>query len=377
MIQWYWWDNDKSTNLPQVEWGQGRREAQYISLHARIPALQQYSNILELINLTTLNIFWRLVIFILLVHSNWNPPYLSILLIWSQWVFLHCLNLGMYAYSQTYGFRWHQRYSYGSNQTTGVLNWTCDIDADCKTSLPISDQWSEAAPWTGFVFVIDFLKFFPPDNGHLSGHPGICTCSHPWIGIAWTGIAWILYLSLFVSHSGYMASQAPPLPTTNHDDQHRSQNINTCHMGCATQHIPPLSSVLIQCTPLKCSPTHSLASNYRFHFKCLHLCVLSLNVHAAMEGEPLPAHATIETRHHTLAKLAPSPVVARLAPALQEVINSWPGTCMCPSGCTAHHVDKGASRFLPHSFGPGSLQDSRTHLGAEGLTVCLLWATLA
>ena len=31
---------DKSTNLPQVEWEQGRREAQYISLHARIPALQ-------------------------------------------------------------------------------------------------------------------------------------------------------------------------------------------------------------------------------------------------------------------------------------------------------------------------------------------------
>jgi len=32
-----------------------------------------------------------------------------------------------------------------------------------------------------------------------------------------------------------------------------------------------------------------------------------------------PAHAAIETRHHTLAELAPRPVVAGLAPALQEV----------------------------------------------------------
>jgi len=37
-------------------------------------------------------------------------------------------------------------------------------------------------------------------------------------------------------------------------------------------------------------------------------------------------------------------------------------TCRYPSGCTGRHAGRARSRFLPRSFGPGSLQGSRTHL---------------
>ena len=85
---------------------------------------------------------------------------------------------------------------------------------------------------------------------------------------------------------------------------------------------------------------------------------------------PLPAHSAIEARHHTLAELAPRPVVARLAPALQHLhlLHSSSGTCMCPSGCTGPRVGMGGSRFLPHSFDPGSLRGSHTRLDGDGLT---------
>ena len=88
-----------------------------------------------------------------------------------------------------------------------------------------------------------------------------------------------------------------------------------------SHHLPTFLHVSVP--TLKSSPTHPLTFilNISLSLCIVPKCVCSrlfvqLHSHA---GPRLPAHPPIETRHHTLAKLAPSPVVAGLAPAHQKV----------------------------------------------------------
>ena len=75
--------------------------------------------------------------------KNLNLSYLSILLMCSQWVFLHCLNLGTDEFSalKLESFRWIQ-----TNENCNGSNETCGTDADCRILSTISDQWLVAAP---------------------------------------------------------------------------------------------------------------------------------------------------------------------------------------------------------------------------------------
>ena len=178
MIQWYWWYNDKSTNLPQVEWGQGRREAQYISLHARIPALQQYSNILELINFCSFSFFSFIPIEIYVTCQSClydhNGSFCT------AWIW-GC----MYTVIQMDfdGISWIHM------DPTRPLGFWIEPATLMPTARPPCQYLTSGGrqhlekPHQGFCKStgLVFMKFFPPDNGHLSVHPGICTCSHPWM----------------------------------------------------------------------------------------------------------------------------------------------------------------------------------------------------